>query len=311
MKEQVKEDVKDQVNPPLPPRDTAPVKASMKAGTRASAHAAVSRSEALIAPSLLPRQATEAILPDTIHATRANPSVAVAFKHVNTWVFDLDNTLYPAGSDLWPKIDHRITLFMMDLFGLDGLSARALQKYYYRRHGTTLRGLIVDHAIGFEEFLAFVHDIDRSSLVPNLALAAAIAALPGRKLILTNGSRDHALRTAEALGLAHMFEDVFDIVAADLVPKPERATYLRFFEKHGVDPKTSAMFEDIAGNLVVPHEYGMTTTLVVPKPGQTDHREPFEIAWGTSQPHIDFVTADLEDFLCEITGSSAAMPTDR
>lgn len=250
-------------------------------------------------------QANAPLPPRDAAPANASLPVANAFKHVNIWVFDLDNTLYPAGGDLWPKIDERITLFMMQMFGLDGISARALQKYYYRRHGTTLRGLIVDHAIDFEDFLAFVHDIDRSSLVPNLSLAAAITALPGRKLILTNGSRDHALRTTEALGLAHMFEDVFDIVAADLVPKPERATYMRFFEKHGVDPKSSAMFEDIAGNLVVPHESGMTTTLVVPKPGQTDHREPFELAWGTSQPHIDFVTADLEGFLCEIIGASA------
>ncbi|MGO9004430.1 MAG: pyrimidine 5'-nucleotidase [Beijerinckiaceae bacterium] len=241
----------------------------------------------------------------------ANLSVVDEFNHVDTWVFDLDNTLYPADSDLWPKIDQRITLFMIHLFGLDGISSRALQKYYYRRYGTTLRGLIIDHAIGFEEFLSFVHDIDRSSLVPNPSLAAAITALPGRKLILTNGSRDHALRTAEALGLDQMFEDVFDIVAADLIPKPERTTYLRFFDRHGVDPKTAAMFEDIEGNLVVPHENGMTTTLVVPKPGQVDHREGFEIAHGTCQPHVHFVTSNLEHFLREITDASAVDGTGR
>jgi putative hydrolase of the HAD superfamily len=231
--------------------------------------------------------------------------LAAVFEHVDTWVFDLDNTLYPADSDLWPRIDQRITLYLMQLFGLDGMSARALQKYYYQRYGTTLRGLIVDHAIGFEEFLAFVHDIDRSTLLPNPRLARAIMGLPGRKLILTNGSRDHALRTAEALGLGQMFEDIFDIVSADLVPKPESATYQRFFEKHGVDPKTSAIFEDLAANLVVPHARGMLTTLVVPKPGQRDHREAFEIVQGAYPPHIDFVTSDLEGFLGKLAGSSA------
>jgi putative hydrolase of the HAD superfamily len=227
------------------------------------------------------------------------------FRHVDTWVFDLDNTLYPAGSNLWPLIDQRITLYMIRLFGLDGISCRALQKYYYQRYGTTLRGLVVDHGVSFEDYLSFVHDIDRSSLAPDGSLAAAIAALPGRKLILTNSSRDHAWRTAEALGLDDMFEDVFDIVAADLVAKPESATYMRFFEKHGVDPKSSAMFEDIAQNLVVPHESGMTTTLVVPEPGGADHREPFEIAQGMRPPHVHFVTSDLGRFLRDIAGATS------
>jgi putative hydrolase of the HAD superfamily len=228
------------------------------------------------------------------------------FAHVDTWVFDLDNTLYPSDSGLWPSIDQRITLYLGKLFGLDGISSRALQKYYYQRYGTTLGGLVIDHAISFEDYLSFVHDIDRSSLVPNLALAEAIAALPGRKLILTNGSRDHALRTTEALGLAAMFEDIFDTVAANLVPKPASATYQRFFEKHGVDPTRAAMFEDIAANLVIPHEKGMRTTLVVPKPGQLDHREAFEIVPSAHLHHVDFVTADLDAFLREIVGDGAA-----
>jgi putative hydrolase of the HAD superfamily len=223
--------------------------------------------------------------------------------HVDTWVFDLDNTLYPADCDLW----QRITTFIIHHFGLDGMSSRALQKYYYKQYGTTLRGLMDDHGVSAEEFLAFVHDIDRSSILPNPSLAAAIAALPGRKLILTNGSRDHALRTAEALGLAAMFEDIFDIVDAEFVPKPERVTYQRFFDRHDVDPKTSAMFEDIERNLVIPHERGMATTLVVPKPGQKDHREPFEIATSPTLPHVDYMISDLEEFLrdiADIFGSS-------
>jgi putative hydrolase of the HAD superfamily len=223
--------------------------------------------------------------------------IRCAFEHVDTWVFDLDNTLYPPHCDLWPKIDARITLFIAHLFGLDGMSSRALQKYYYLRYGTTLRGLMVDHNVGAEQFLAFVHDIDRSSLVPNHLLAAAIAALPGRKLILTNGSRDHALQTAEALGLGSMFEDIFDIVAADFMPKPEAQTYERFFDKHGIDPGRACMFEDLARNLVVPHARGMKTVLVMPKPGQMDHRDAFEITSEAVPPHIDFATTDLDLFL--------------
>ncbi len=218
------------------------------------------------------------------------------FAHVDTWVFDLDNTLYPASSDLWPKIDARITVFLAHLFGLDGLSSRALQKYYYQRYGTTLRGLMEEHEVSSDEFLAFVHDIDRSSVLPNHCLAQAITKLPGRKLILTNGSHEHALRTAEKLGIHEMFEDIFDIVAADLVPKPAAETYQRFFDRHGVDPAKAAMFEDIAHNLVVPHARGMVTTLVVPVQGAHDHREPWEIA-GADAGHVQFVTDDLEAFL--------------
>ena len=138
-------------------------------------------------------------------------------------------------------------------------------------------------------------------MIPNLSLAAAIAALPGRKLILTNGSRDHALRTAEALGLAAIFDDVFDIVAAEFLPKPELAAYERFFDKHARrSAERAAMFEDLDRNLIIPHQRGMTTVLVVPKPGQPDHREPFEIPAATGLPHVDFVTTDLEAFLADL-----------
>jgi putative hydrolase of the HAD superfamily len=236
---------------------------------------------------------------DKVPTALTGAEIADEFAHVDTWVFDLDNTLYPASSDLWPKIDARITLFMCQLFGLDGMSSRALQKYYYERYGTTLRGLMEEHEITADEFLEFVHDIDRSSLIPNHSLATAITGLPGRKLILTNGSREHALRTAEQLGLDKMFEDVFDIVASDLVPKPNPQAYERFFEKHGVDPAGSAIFEDIERNLVVPHARGMRTTLVVPKPGQRDHRDPWEVAKERPR-HVDYVTDDLEGFLRQV-----------
>lgn len=223
-------------------------------------------------------------------------SVAERFAHVDTWVFDLDNTLYPANSDVWPKIDQRITLFMAELFGLDGMSSRALQKYYYQRYGTTLRGLMSEHEVTPEEFLSFVHDIDRSSLKPDHTLAQAIAALPGRRLILTNGSREHALRTAERIGIHDLFEDVFDIVAANLLPKPHAETYDLFFQLHGVEPGRAAMFEDIAHNLEVPHARGMVTTLVTPRTPAEVEREQWEIASG-DEPHVDFVTDDLAAFL--------------
>jgi putative hydrolase of the HAD superfamily len=218
------------------------------------------------------------------------------FDAIEAWIFDLDNTLYPADSDLWPRIDERITLFLMNLFGLDGLSARALQRYYYQRHGTTLRGLIDEGVIGADEFLAFVHDIDRSRLAPNPLLAAAIAGLPGRKLIFTNGSRDHAMRTVAQLGLGEAFEDVFDIVAAKMVPKPSAEAYQSFLERYGIDPAHAAMFEDIAKNLIVPRALGMTTILVIPRLDQADFREAHDRIVDDA-PAIDFMTSDLSGFL--------------
>ena len=238
-------------------------------------------------------------------AVVSDAELAARFAHVDTWVFDLDNTLYPSDSDLWPKIDARITLFLADLFGLDAMSSRALQKYYYQRYGTTLNGLMLEHEVSASQFLEFVHDIDRSSLAPDHSLAGAIAALRGRKLILTNGSREHALRTAQKLGLDHLFEDIFDIVAADLMPKPAQETYDRFFDKHEVEPSRAAMFEDIVINLRTPHARGMVTTLVVPKKGQVDHRESWEQP-RIIPPHVDFTTDDLAGFLRRLNGAPIA-----
>jgi len=218
------------------------------------------------------------------------------FAQVDTWVFDLDNTLYPPHSDLWPKIDARITAYMVALLGLDGMSARALQKHYYRVFGTTLAGLIAEYQVDPLEFLHFVHDIDRTSLDPNPALASAIEALPGRKLILTNGSHAHALATAKQLGIDELFEDCFAIEHADFLPKPHLQTYQKFFERHAVNPARAAMFEDIVHNLEAPHASGMLTVLVKPRAGAGDHREAWE-KHDVVPPHVDFVTDDLAAFL--------------
>jgi putative hydrolase of the HAD superfamily len=223
----------------------------------------------------------------------------VKFGHVTAWVFDLDNTLYPPDSGLWREIEQRITLFLIEHLGLDGASARELQRYYYRQHGTTLRGLVDEDFVCTAEFLDFVHDVDRSGLAPNLPLAFEMARLPGRKLIFTNGSRDHALRTARQLGLEGLFEDAFDIVAAGLVPKPLDAAYDAFFLRHGVEPARAAMFEDIARNLTVPKARGMTTTLVTARADREDFRQPHDREPGSSA-EIDFVIDDLAAFLARV-----------
>lgn len=227
----------------------------------------------------------------------SDEALRARFGHVTTWVFDLDNTLYPPDSGIWPRIDERITLFLVELFGIDGQSARALHKHYYSRHGTTLSGLVLEHVDQIERFLDFVHDIDRSSLKPDPLLAREIGRLPGRKLIFTNGSRSHAVLTVRQLGLDGLFEEVFDIVAAGLTPKPAEGAYEAFFERCGVDPRAAAMFEDVTRNLAVPKVKGMTTTLVTTKAGNLDHREAHDRAISDAGGVADFVTDDLSGFL--------------
>ena len=189
--------------------------------------------------------AADASAPQTLGAAQ-DDRLRASFGHVTTWVFDLDNTLYPPDSGIWPKINEKITLFLVDLFGLDGLSAQALHRYYYMQHGTTLRGLLEENIDGAERFLEFVHDIDRSALRPDPVLAREVGRLRGRKLIFTNGSRNHAILTARQLGLDGLFEDAFDIIAASLVSKPAEAAYRAFCNCYDVDPRRTAMFEDVA-----------------------------------------------------------------
>jgi putative hydrolase of the HAD superfamily len=236
---------------------------------------------------------------------RFEPDLLGKFGHVSTWVFDLDNTLYPADCGLWPQINQRVTLYLAALTGLDAISARALQHYYYHRHGTTLRGLVDEAAIDPKPFLDFVHDIDRSGLARDSRLAREIGRLPGRRLIFTNGSRDHALRTVAALGLDGLFEDAFDIVASGLTPKPAAPAYDAFFDRYGVDPAGAAMFEDIAKNLRTPKARGMTTVLIAPRAGQRDERDAAD-GEGRDAAYVDFVTDDLSGFLAEINDRLAA-----
>ncbi|MEJ1156842.1 pyrimidine 5'-nucleotidase [Prosthecomicrobium sp. N25] len=221
---------------------------------------------------------------------------AARFAHVDTWVFDLDNTLYPAHSNLFGQVDVRIRDYVRVLLDTDEEEAQRLQRGWYQQYGTTLRGLMIEHGISPDAFLEYVHDIDHSVLAPDPALGDAIEALPGRKFIMTNGSRKHAEKTARALGIAHHFEDVFDIVAAGLLPKPHRDAYDIFLKLHGIEPKRSAMFEDLSRNLAVPHGLGMRTVLVVPQRTREVFREAWEMD-GRDAPHVDFVTDHLSGFL--------------
>ena len=218
------------------------------------------------------------------------------FSTVTEWVFDLDNTLYPRRADLFSQIDQKMTGFIRALLDLDHDAARKLQKQYYRDHGTTLQGLMVNHGIDANDFLAAVHDIDYSVLTPDPELGEAIRALPGRKFIFTNGDVPHARRTAEALGILDHFDDIFDIVAAELMPKPAPDTYRRFLEINGVHPAKAAMFEDLPRNLAAPHELGMRTVLIVPDNMDLVLGESWEQEGGDAA-HVHYVTDDLRSFL--------------
>jgi putative hydrolase of the HAD superfamily len=208
------------------------------------------------------------------------------------WVFDLDNTLYPASSSLFPQIDKRMRQFIAEALKLDLDAAHRLQKRYYRDYGTTLRGLMQVHGLSPDEFLAFVHDIDCTVLEPAPRLDAALSKLPGRKLIFTNGSARHAENVLNHLGLSRHFDAVFDIKSADYVPKPAIETYRRLLDRFAIDAKTAVMFEDLARNLTAAAELGMTTVWVR-QDGHPDGEEADEAALDA----IDHVTDDLAGWL--------------
>ena len=231
-------------------------------------------------------------------------AVPRGFASVETWVFDLDNTLYPHDLNLWQQIDDRIRAFVSNFLSVTKEEAFRVQKDYYKRYGTTMRGLMAEHGMKPDDFLEFVHQIDHSPLIPNPKLGEAIEQLPGRKLILTNGTRKHAEAVMQRLDIHRHFEDVFDIAAADLDPKPLPQVYDRFLHKHGVDPRKAAMFEDLARNLSVPHALGMTTVLVVPGGAEPMFREHWEHE-GRDAAHVDHVTDDLVSFLARIASATS------
>lgn len=221
------------------------------------------------------------------------------FAHVADWVFDLDNTLYPHQSNLFSQIDVKMTAYVSELLQLSREDARLLQKELYKEYGTTLSGLMARHHIDPDDFLEKVHDIDYSWVAPNPVLGEAIRALPGRKFIFTNGDRGHAERTARQLGILDHFDDIFDIVAAGLTPKPARATYDKFVALHHVAGPNAVMFEDLARNLSVPKALGMLTVLIVPNNFQPTFSEIWERD-PAFDDDVDFVTDDLAGFLTTI-----------
>jgi putative hydrolase of the HAD superfamily len=214
---------------------------------------------------------------------------------IRNWIFDLDNTLYPASADLFAQVDARMTGFIQDLLGLEHDEARRVQKSYFHNHGTTLSGLMAEHHVDPHAFLAHVHDIEMDVLEHDAPLVAAIAKLPGRKLVFTNGDKPYALKILDRLGLGESFEAIHDIHAMGLMPKPHASAYAGFCAAFDIDPCESLFVDDMARNLAPAKAIGMTTVWV----DNGSEQSP-----GVERAHIDFTVPVLAPWLETILETS-------
>jgi putative hydrolase of the HAD superfamily len=212
---------------------------------------------------------------------------AASFAHVRAWVFDLDNTLYPPSARLFDQIEVRMTDFVMQALNIPRDKANHLRDLYWKRYGTTLAGLMAEHDVDPGPYLTTVHDINLSHLAPDPLLATRIHALPGRKIVYTNGCEPYARRVLDARGLTGAFDAVYGVEHANFLPKPEQAAFEAVFALDGLSPTQGAMFEDDPRNLAAPHAMGMRTVHVAPDP--------------LPQDHIHHHTTDLSAFLSHLT----------
>ena len=209
--------------------------------------------------------------------------ISNSFKHVNSWVFDLDNTLYSPEVCLFDQIEKKMTDWISQKLSITKESADILRSEYWKKYGTSLAGLMREHKIEPEEYLTYVHDISFDNLTENLVLKNLIENLPGRKIVYTNGTAPYAENVLSALGLLNVFSSIYGVEDADYNPKPEYKAYELVFKKDGLNPLTSAMFEDEPRNLKVPHQLGMKTIFVSPE--------------SKNEPYIDYHTSELSGFL--------------
>lgn len=212
--------------------------------------------------------------------------VTQSFSHVRHWVFDLDNTLYPPSARLFDQIEVKMTHWVMRELGVARPEADRLRQHYWQLYGTTLAGLMAEHGVDPQGYLHEVHDIDLGALSPDPDLAAQIRALPGRRIVYTNGSAPYAEKVLAARGLGGCFDAVYGVEHAGFRPKPDRAAFETVFAADGLDPARAAMFEDDPRNLAAPHGMGMRTVHVAPE------------AWPA--PHIHHHTDDLTGFLARL-----------
>ena len=217
-----------------------------------------------------------------------------ALAHVDDWIFDLDNCLYPASTNLFALIDVRMGEYIQRLLACDPVEARAVQKRHFLEHGTTLAGLMRTHSVEPGEFLDFVHDIDLARIAADPALVAALDRLPGRKFVFTNASEGYAGRVLERLGLANAFDGMHDIHAMNYAPKPDPASYRALCERFGIAPARAVFIEDMARNLIPAKALGMTTIWV-------DNGSE-QAGAGADRSFIDYRVTDIGEWLSEIAG---------
>ncbi len=218
--------------------------------------------------------------------------------HVESWIFDLDNSLYPASADLFALIDIRMGLFIQELLECGPEEARRVQKQHFLEHGTTLAGLMREHCVDPRAFLDFVHDIDLARIVADPALVAALDRLPGRKFVFTNADEGYARRVLDRLGLANAFDGMHDIHAMDYVPKPKPASYAAMCAAHGIDAERALFADDMARNLKPAKALGMITVWVDNGSERGGH--------DADPAGIDFVASDIGAWLEEALGERVA-----
>lgn len=217
---------------------------------------------------------------------------------ITTWIFDLDNTLYPPTADLFGQIDDRMGAYIGRLLACDPVEARRVQKAFFHEHGTTLRGLMNHHDVDPHEFLSYVHDIDMDVLGIDTRVIEGIARLPGRKLVFTNGDAPYAGRVLDRLGLGGAFEAIFDIHATDYIPKPDPRAYQGLCDAYGIDPTRALFVEDMARNLRPAKAIGMTTVWVNNGSERGDH--------DACPSYIDIEITDVGEWLDGLQGELAA-----
>ena len=218
---------------------------------------------------------------------RHSPKIAhqaIASDKTDVWVFDLDNTLYPAGSNLFAQIDIKLRDYVAECLSIGPEEARKVQKDYFMKYGTTLSGMMKHHGVDPDHFLDYVHDIDFSPIEKSPTLIDALASLDGRKLVYTNADAAYSTKILDRLGISDQIENIFDIKAADLLPKPDMVSYEKFLTDHDVDPNRAVMVEDMAKNLIPAKDLGMGTIWI--NTGSI---------WGKADHHPDFIDVETHD----------------
>tara|TARA_B110000116_G_C16795177_1_gene566217 strand:+ start:2482 stop:3153 length:672 start_codon:yes stop_codon:yes gene_type:complete len=213
---------------------------------------------------------------------------------INTWIFDLDNTLYSADSGIFQQVHTLMGEYVSKNLNIEIKEAKELQRKYYKEHGTTLRGLMDNHGVNPDHFLSEVHNLDYSIVGPDKELNRELEKLEGRKIIYTNANLQHAQNVLERLELSHMFHEIFDVKSANYIPKPEISPYEKIITDFDINASSTAMFDDIAKNLVPAKKVGFTSVWI------NAGYENFSDDIASSKKYLDYETKHISNFLNQV-----------